>query len=219
MSIYNNLKYKYTKNELKNIDKAWEVIYNFDISENIIGKYKDKIINYVNKDFNKKSFNIIEIIIEKMYWNMKEIVQTKYKENNIDYNIYINIDNDKKKEIILENKFLYNSYINKMSITENSITYIKKNNLPNSLSQKTDVEIETQYIMKHRDIYETILKVDNKIAYINELCDFNKNNFIVNFDFCFPNLNTIKPFIYSENEREYRIEKMYFSDNKWKELW
>ena len=94
MSIYNNLKYKYTKDELRNIDKAWEVIYNFDISENIISKYKDKIINYVNKDFNKKSFNIIEIIIEKMYWNMKEIVQNKYKEK--DYITLLDIPEEVK---------------------------------------------------------------------------------------------------------------------------
>jgi hypothetical protein len=38
-------------------------------------------------------------------------------------------------------------------------------------------------------------------------------NSIIEFDYPFPNLNTIKPFVFSIKERLQNINHMYYSDN------
>ncbi len=68
-------------------------------------------------------------------------------------------------------------------------------------------------IMINRSTYETILS--NPYITLNEINNLIKNPYtsIIEFDYPFPNLNTIKPFVYSMKERIENIKKMYYSSN------
>ena len=217
MSInpYNNNhnKYDFTIEELKSIDFAWELINMFNITFLTKMELREKMITYINKKYNVEEFDRLEIIIEKMFWNLIFIVN-KILENNFIEQTIKQKDNSydltkQIRRIYKKNKLLCESYINKIIDFKDDKLYYKYN-YPNNF----DIIISS--IMSDRIIYETIYNNIDKLD-INFIQSIISNiNIKENFDYLFPNINTIIPFSYKN--RIERIKKYYFN-NKFDALW
>ena len=217
MSInpYNNNhnKYDFTIEELKSIDFAWELINMFNITFLTKMELREKMITYINKKYNVEEFDRLEIIIEKMFWNLIFIVN-KILENNFIEQTIKQKDNSydltkQIRRIYKKNKLLCESYINKIIVFKDDKLYYKYN-YPNNF----DIIISS--IMSDRIIYETIYNNIDKLD-INFIQSIISNiNIKENFDYLFPNINTIIPFSYKN--RIERIKKYYFN-NKFDALW
>ena len=67
--------------------------------------------------------------------------------------------------------------------------------------------------MENRTIYETIMSNENlSLDEINSLISEPYNS-IIEFDYPYPNFNTIKPFVYSSKQRLKNIKKLYYLKN------
>lgn len=209
MNPYNN---KYTfqpllKEEISIIDKVWKFIDAFRDETLTKSSYIHHIIKKINKTYNITDFLIYETITEKLYWNLCNVIIDKiYVYDTIKENYKIN-----KSQIV--HKLLTESIVGKSSMRKAFIyngrhnSYMYKYNYPN------DFDMLIFSIMINRSTYETILS--NSEITLDEINDLVKNpyNSIVEFDYPFPNLNTIKPFVNSMKKRMLNIKKLYYSPN------
>ena len=212
---YNNNynKFNFTMEELKFIDKSWELIESFNTSYLTKMELREKTIKLVNKNYSIIEFDKLEIIIEKMFWNMifllNKILENNFIEQNIKQKDSSYGINKQIKRIYLKNKILSESYVNKIIINKDNLIYYKYI-YPNNF----DIIISS--IMTDRIIYETIYNNIDKLD-INFIQNIISNiNIKENFDYLFPNINTMIPFCY--NNRIERIKKYYFnndSDSYW----
>ena len=217
MSInpYNNgyNKFDYTIDELDYIDDSWNLIDKFSTSYLTKSELREKIILFVSESYTPHEFEKLEIIIEKMYWNMIYILKKILRSSYIDQKIFVKKTNNINKQIrkiYLKNRNLSESYINKILVNKNDYIYYKYD-YPNSF----DIIISS--IISNRSIYETIYnKIDAlNINLIKKLTS--GINIRENFDYLFPNINSIIPFCY--NNRMKRLEKYYYEKNSSDSNW
>lgn len=204
---YNNidLKFPLTIKEIKNIDNMWEFINNFRLSELTRSKYRKSIISLIKSKYDIKTFYFYEIIVEKIYWNL--ITKLK-KELSLKPEIYFKKEKiydiqQVKNKILMRNKKIKESNVRK--------TYIvtKKNNLLYKYSYPNHLDLLASSIMQNRSVYESILS--NKLFLFDiEIEPYNNN---IEFDYPYPNLNTIKYFQINKKERLNNIFNLYYCDN------
>lgn len=201
-------RFKFKIKELKNLDKAWNLINEFRITKISRAKYRKNIIDKINNKYTLDQFYYIEIIIEKMYWNLRDKLklifdeQHKYKKTSKVDSLHEIQDN-----ILIKNKKATLSNIRKSYIeNDKSIFYVY--DYPN------DFDLIVSSVMINRSAYETIM--EDIVDIFNLNIDPYTN--IIEFDYPFPNLNTIKPFAYSKIKRLDNILNLYYvknSDGNW----
>lgn len=201
-----NLKYPLSNDDIKYIDDVWILIDKLRKTFLTRGKYKKYVTKIINK-YNIDNYLILEKIIEKMYWNLVYKFNSKFytiSKTKI-YNIKYNKNNENEQINLIKNDIL----IKNIKITESMIdkTYIiANNNIFYKYTYPDDFDLFISSIIINRSIYETIMSNND----YNDLHIEPYNN-IVEFDFPFPNLNTIKEFIYNNEIRKNNIIKLYHS--------
>ena len=80
-SIYNNksLRYPLTDNEMKCIDDVWIIIDIYRESRVTRYEYEKYISEKIRLLYTKKQYYEYEIMIEKMYWNLFELVINNFE--------------------------------------------------------------------------------------------------------------------------------------------
>jgi hypothetical protein len=206
MNPYTNEKNSYplTEKEIVLLDNVWNLINDFRTTELSRNKYRKEMINKVRDKYTPQDFFNLEKIIEKMYWNLVDKVKKSF-----DINMSIrqkkNFDLEQIKDKILKrNKKATESNVRKSYVYDEHINkLLYKYDYPNEL----DSIISS--IMINRSVYETIMSDEIDINNI-EIEPYSNN---VEFDYAFPNLNTIKPFATSSNTRKELIENLYYNDD------
>jgi hypothetical protein len=202
---YNNnkLKFPLLKKELKILDKVWEFMNDFRDTKITRSKYKKYIVLKIKNKYNINDFYNFEKIVEKIYWNLV----TKIKQEM----------DDLKPEIFVKEKFDLNKTKNKILMRNNKIkestiekTYIitKSNKLLYKYKYPDDLDLLVGSIMINRSVYETIMSEEADIFNM----EIEPYNNITEFDYPYPNLNTIKSFTKSKKERINNIHNMYYYD-------
>jgi hypothetical protein len=206
---YINKKNNYilTKKEIKLLDNAWKLINDFRNTEISRNKYRKAIIEKIKNKYTSDELYTLEIIIEKIYWNLHDKMKKKF---DIEQNIHKkNIIDDSnleriKNNILTKNKRVKESNVRKSYIYDmDTQTVLYKYNYPDDL----DLIIST--VMINRSAYETIM--GNKLSINNLVIDPYNNN--IEFDYPYPNLNTIEPFATTAQIRLNNINDMYYIDN------
>lgn len=205
---YNN-KYIFkilSNHEIYLIDKVWKFINSFKEEVLTKSEYISLIINKIKFNYSAIDFFIYETIVEKMYWNLFYVIVDK---------VYVGDkikENFKITQTQVFRNLLKNSLIGKSSLRKAFVhnkkhhSYMYKYDYPNTL------DLILFQIMSNRSTYETILSnPDLTLDEINSLVEPYQSE--IEFDYPFPNLNTIKPFVYSSKERLSNIKKYYYSTN------
>jgi hypothetical protein len=197
-----NLKYPLLESEVKLIDNVWEFINKFRETFLTRGKYRRNIKNKIRQQYSIEEFYRYEKIVEKIYWNLANKIKS---EINWDPKIYIkrkfNLNN-------IENRILKRNVKVKESNVNKTYVITENNELIYKYKYPDDLDILVSSIMINRSIYETIMSDEEDIFNI----DIEPYNNIVEFDYLFPNLNTIKSFVNNKSERINKISKMYYKD-------
>ncbi|ATZ80298.1 hypothetical protein BMW23_0240 [Bodo saltans virus] len=203
-NIYTNKhnKYNLNDNEIENIDNVWNLINDFSITELSRSKYRNKIIKLVNKKYTIAQLYTLEIIIEKMYWNLRDKILIFFDKPH--FSISHNSLNRIEKKIFTKNNHITETNIRKSYVYDNkNKQFIIDYHYPN------DIDIIVSSIIINRSIYETFMQqnIDFETFKIPPYSN------IIEFDYPFPNLNTISPFVYNDETRKNNIILMYYSDN------
>ena len=208
MNPYNN-KYIFhplLKEEILQIDKVWIFIDKFQVDFLTRNMYVENIISNISKLYTITDFFIYEVILEKLYWNLFNFIIDK-----VHISDTIKEKHTDKSKII--QKILYNSLIKMTSLRKAYIYNKHHHNYMYKYHYPNDIDMLLFSIIKNRSTYETILSNPDLSLYeINELITEPYNS-IVEFDYPFPNFNTIKPFVYSSKERIKNIKKFYYVTN------
>ena len=151
---YNNgyNKFSYTIDELNYIDDCWNLIDIFSTSYLTKSELREKIILFVSTSYSPEEFERLEIIIEKMYWNiitlLRDILYQSYIEQKTFTKETTNI-NSQFRKIYKKNKILAESCVNKILLKKDKNIFYKYE-YPNNFDK-----IITS-IMLNRTVYETI---------------------------------------------------------------
>ena len=181
-----------TKKEIKLLDKAWNLINDFRKTEISRNKYRKTIIEKIKNKYTPDELYTLEIIIEKMYWNLHNKIQ-----KNFDMEQYVEkktiIDDSNlgriKNKILTKNKRAKESNVRKSYVyDENSEIVLYKYNYPD------DLDLIISAIMINRSIYETIMgnklninnliiePYNNNIEFVSSFICKNKNEVMVKFN-------------------------------------
>lgn len=199
-----NLKYKLSSDDIGKIDDVWKLINIFDRGIITMREYRTTIINEIGHKYTVDKFFKLEKIIEKLFWNLR------YKINsNIADIIKITetgIENMAMIKHKLKEDNYYRSFINKIINIDdiNNKIYYKKMEGSSDIFEKNQFNLLTCTILFNRELYEQVMsdQIDIKNIKLPE--------YYFQMDYGFPNLNTMRPFIGSDNFRKHKIKKMLF---------
>ena len=193
--------YELNDKEKELLDSTWNFIDNFRISAISKNEYRKNIINILKNKYSIEEFNKYETITEKLYWNMFDILTKKLDMSNFNEKVYLSRDSNIKE------KLLSRTSLGETTVKKAFVKNLYKYDYPN------DIDIIMYSTMINRSVYDTIILNKDSITldYLNDLIEPYTNP--VEFDYGFPNLNTIKPFVFSEKERYDNIKKYYYDDN------
>ena len=206
----NNKIFPLSPHELTTLDDTWIFLSHFRQSASTRAEYRHNIINTITRIYTPQQFLLQELILEKLYWNLFHILETNLKFHPTMHIKHIHSHNlSSQKDKILKRSPISESSLRKAYVYKNNKhTIYYKYNYPN------DMDLLIASIMINRSLYETIImnKSHITLTYLDEL-NLEPYNNIIEFDYPFPNLNTLKPFSYTRDERINNIYKMYYSDN------
>ena len=206
MNIYNNPKLKYclTTEEYEKIEQTWDFINLFAFDMLTLNSYRNKIINHVKTNYEPNIFYFLEQIAEKLYWNL--IYQLAYYYPVNATNIQ-ELNMDEINEILMKEHY-YRSFINKIVNLDkkNNKIYYKRLEGSCKLFDKNNMNRTIQKIFFDRNLYEKIM---NDPLILNTI-ETEQREFYYQMDYAFPNLNICKPFLYDQDQRIERINKMYY---------
>ena len=202
LNPYNNkkLKFQLSVKEMEKIDKVWDFIDIFRETALTRGKYNRQINDKVSKKYDIKEFYQFERIVEKMYWNLV----TKIKKD-----IFLKPEIFLKKEYNLEemeNKILMRNVKIKESTVKKTYIITDSGKLLYKYRYPDDLDLFVSSIMINRSVYETIMSESEEIFNI----EIEPYNNIVEFDYPYPNLNTIKSFVDTKEKRIEKIKNLYY---------
>lgn len=194
-----NLKFRLSDGEIKKLDRVWIFLDNFRVSYLTRDKYMREIKKKINKKYGVDKFYMYEKIVEKIYWNLVEKIK-----NDINFKpkLYLRKEYDLKT---MENKILKRNVKIKESMVKKTYVVTKNNELIYKFNYPDDLDLLVSSIMINRSVYETIMSGEENLFNIM----IEPYNNIIEFDFPFPNLNTIKSFSYSKDKRMENIESVY----------
>lgn len=212
MSVYTDkiLKYPLKRKELKLLDDVWNFLDIFRITFITRSEFRDYIINQIKMRFTLKQFYRYEKIVEKLYWNMCELLGTRIDIDNVFFKKY-----DIKNRNVVINNILKESNIGRTTIKKAYVINKNDNTIYYKYNYPDDFDLLMYSIMTNRILYETIIMNKNKITleYLDKLIDQPFES-IIEFDYPFPNINTFMPFCCSKDERKMNIFKMYYDDRE-----
>jgi hypothetical protein len=165
------------------------------------GKYREFIAKKIKETYTIEEFYKLEKNIEKMYWNLYSKIKNDI---NAKPKIFLKQNYDPKK---IENKILKRNAKIKESTVKKTYIETKKGNLFYKYNYPNDLDLLLSSIMINRSVYETIMS-DEEYIFNIELEPYNN---IIEFDYPFPNLNTLKSFSSNKNSRLNNISKMYYN--------
>lgn len=198
-----NLLFPLNDNEIKIIDDVWNFIENFSFGFIILSEYRNKLIKNIKKIYLIDDFYIFESIAEKLFWNLKSKFQIT-----IEYDTYDIKQLDIVKERIKEDNY-YRSFINKIINFDynNNKIYYKKMEGSAYLFSKNKINYYLSKIFFNRKLYESQIQ-EKSFDKIDQ-----NEHIYYQLDYCFPNINLCKPFLYEKSKRMERIYNMYYDDN------
>jgi hypothetical protein len=200
----NNLKYPLTETEMNLIDNVWEFMNNFRETKITRDKYRRHIFKTIRQKYQVDEFYNLENITEKLYWNLA----TKIKEIiDLQPNLHVKKDFDLNQ---VENKILRRNTKIKESNIKKTHIITKKGNLVYKYNYPDDLDLLVGSIIINRSIYETIMGNEEELFNI----EIEPYNNIIEFDYSYPNLNTIKSFVNNKEKRINNIISMYYEDRK-----
>jgi len=199
----NNFKYNLSDDEIKLIDKIWQFIDDFRETKLNRNKYRKYIINKIKNDYTLDQFCTFEEIVEKMYWNLYYKIKDNY---NFTSDIFIKRDFNLNN---MENKILSKNTKIKESTVRKTYFITQNNHLLYKYEYPNDLDLLMSSIMINRSLYETIMGNSIDIYKIK----IEPYNNIIEFDYPFPNLNTIKKSKESREKRCHNINKLYYENN------
>jgi hypothetical protein len=188
--------------EISKIDKAWELISDIRITEISRNKYRKNLIERIRNKYTLDEMYTLEAIIEKFYWN----VIHKIKEY---FDLKQNVHKRKIDPLKMRNKILMRNKYIKESTVRKSIIKLDTGKVVYKYDYPSDLDLIVNSIIINRSVYETLML--NSIDITNLEFDPYENN--IEFDYAFPNLNTMGYFLVSSNEqRKENIKKMYYPE-------
>jgi hypothetical protein len=211
MSAYtsDHLKYKYTIDEINIVDKMWVFIKDMTFDIRPYYKFRKDVIKNISKKFSFDEFKILEMMVEKTYWNCRNIIDAKFGQT-MRTNIAKDIEG--ALNIVYDDENYHKTFINKLVVIDDHANTIYTRRF-----EFFDYNISIcNTIMRHRDVFETLVNNPDKIEDLVSQLDINTN---FHFDYPYPNLNIITPFVGSNEFRNNKIRKYFYVPNSdWGEL-
>lgn len=198
--------------ENPDIKRAREFLKIFEPKYYSLNEYRKNIIKKIKKKYTIEEFYKYEMILDKMFWNIKN----KQENEKIKYTTEKTLD-----EIILAYKkdnIYYRSFINKMFLIDDENKYIYIRATEGSLEglKKNELNLIISKIFFDDNEYEKFIKNSNKIPEKIKL-----PKYYYEFDYGFPNLNYSAYNIGSKEYKIKKIQKMYYekeSEKNWYKL-
>ncbi len=188
------------------IDDVWEFIKCFQHNFIFVSDYRDDVITKVQNRYTPQQFLQYESIANKLYWNLRDHLQPP-TDTIIEPIAYTDLDDAIKESKVLNHTY-YRSFINKIVIADetNSLLYTKRMEGSSDIFANNDFNLCTLTILFDRSTYEQVM-LDSLDANTIELPEH-----YLEYDYAFPNINTMVYTIGSKKQRLDRIRKMYFVD-------
>jgi hypothetical protein len=230
------LAYPFTKDEIKNLIKAWTFFMEFRKIDLSLQHYRKELIRIISSKYTIDEFLFYEAIIDKLYWNLQEKLAKIWLNDpyidTIPYSLTLSnahpyLNTEQLRDIISDNlkKDYYRSFINKLIIIDKTqnIVYTKDQESSIKFMGKNYFNLLGSAIMSSIQLYERILKEPHQIIftkiplpmYYHQL-DYG----FANFSLCAYNINDINT-IEGKKYRLERIKKMYYlpnCENNWFKL-
>ena len=201
----NKLKYNLTRKELLLVDRAWELIY--DLAETEISRYKYRkvVIDKIKNKYTEKEFYILETIIEKMYWNLEDKIKKTF-----DVNIHLYKKFGKFQLTNVVNQiYKKNKRVKESNIRKSYVYDVRKQEVLYKYNYPNELDLIVSSIIINRSTYETIMGDKADISNLQ----IEPYNNTIEYDYPYPNLNTIEPFAIDNKRRIQNIKNMYYSQN------
>lgn len=215
-NIYNNteLKYPLTPDEIKHIESVWKFIKIFNKHFLYIADYRDYLIKKINKKYTIDEFYLYETIANKLLWNLRVILLPYFTKTSLCHQIKYTNTNELDEKIKKAEAYLgtyYRSFINKLIIVDKKdhSIYYKKMEGSSSIFHQNKFNLLTMYVFLNRELYEKVMQ--NPIIY-KEYIEI-LPEYYYQYDYGFPNINLCIYKIGIDDDRQYRIKKMYYEKN------
>jgi hypothetical protein len=205
LNSYNNdkLKFPLSIDEIKMVDNAWNFMDIFRETFLTRGKYDRYLEKKIKMMYSIKEFYKLEKIVEKIYWNLVSKIKSEvslkpeiFLKERGEYNL-----EDVENKILMRNVKIKESTIKKTYIIKKNGKLLYKYYYPD------DLDLFVSSIMINRSVYETIMSESEEIFNI----EIEPYSHIVEFDYPYPNLNTIKSFVDIKEKRMEKIKEKYYS--------
>ncbi len=231
------LKHPLTNDEMDELDNAWKFLSYFKTSYEFVSEYRKYIIDTIRDNYTLELFYRYEIIIEKLFWNLRWLLFPIWEHQDITEEEYWNFvregyghldeipnylllchsENYKDKDdlnrkinnSLLQRKSYYRSFINKIFV----IDYDNKRLITKPFEGSSDIfaknyfNLQTTTILTNRKLYEKVMK---NPFYVRD----NKlklPEFYYQLDYAFPNLNYCIYDIGTPKYKKKRIFQMYYT--------
>ena len=199
-------KYNLSNDDLNNINKLIIFIKHLkhdNIDSIFVSNYRYLIINNIKKKYSYNDFYKNELLLNKLFWSLKNKLKPYVKNNKTKYTI---------KEKIKKTGFgsIDNKYVG--SIVNSYFQYNQKNNKWYILKDISDLD-KICFDILYNTNKSTYLKYYNNPESISKYNIKNIKEYYYFKNYPFPNVN---PMFYNENKKQYwikKINKMYFDDN------
>ena len=209
MEIYigTDLPYPLDNDEYNNINNVWNFINEFSFLTYILHDYRSRVIENIKNKYSVNEFYDLEKTAEKLFWNLRHRIPTSINNlTTIKQSSYENLDGLLAK---MYRDTYYRSFINKLILIDdkNHQCYYKPMEGSADIFTKNDFNLCCSVAFYNRDLYEKTME-NPRIIHELEL-----PHFYYQYDYPFPNINYVKPFIQTDNYRIKRIKKMYYDDD------
>jgi hypothetical protein len=192
--------------------------------------YRHEIIYYINTHYSYDEFFVIESVVNKLFWNLRNKIYPLYfKTNKIDINNFgCKVDDLNDQLNISSGGFQLNKLF---------VPFIDKNNNLKVITRKKNIHFNllTGFILHHQNLYEKIMVNPNEIYNIKtvnkhssglniepvkKICDIKLNELpYFEHDYPYPNIHFCKYQIGTNSDRLDRIKKYYYKTENMEEAW
>lgn len=181
------------------IDAIIEFINIFAKQHIFLTDYRKYLCDTIQQKYTPEQFLVLENQVEDIWWQIRDKLQNKYY-NVTNYSIHKSID-----DIKLNN--YYRSFINKLIMYDsiNDEYYVKDMEGSSEIFIKNYLNLACFIVLFDEILLNKVLEDEN--------IDINFDIHYVGKDYGFPNLNTCKHCLFTNEEKLKRIKKYYYEDN------
>lgn len=162
--------------------------------------YRKYLREIIQQKYTPEQFLELENQVEDIWWKIKNVLQKKYYNEN-EYSIH------KSRESIKLTNY-YRSFINKLIMydSQNASYYVKDMEGSSEIFTKNYLNLACFIVLYDIELLTKVL--NNDINF-----DINFDVYYVAKDYGFPNLNTCKQCLFTQEEKLDRIKKYYYEDD------